>query len=86
VELERFFVFNELRRLGIVPNRTSLSNWINKGSFPPGRLIGPNRRAWTESEIREYISERPTAPKKVLEGRRTGRPRKAVNQSSAVEA
>jgi len=28
--------------------------------FPPGRLLGPNTRAWTEPEVAEWIDIRPT--------------------------
>jgi predicted DNA-binding transcriptional regulator AlpA len=85
--VERLLTFNDLKRFGVVTNRTSLANWIRNDSFPLGRLIGPNRRVWTETEIRQFIAERPTEPKKFLEGRRPGRPRKARSQSQpATEA
>ncbi len=46
--------FNDLKDKGIVSNWTTLRRWIRDGRFPPGRMIGPNSRAWTEDEIAEF--------------------------------
>jgi hypothetical protein len=48
---------------GLVANRASLRNRILKNGFPPGRLIGPNTRAWTDEEIEAYEAGCPVAPK-----------------------
>ncbi len=53
--------FRDLKERGIVANRTSLNNWIRDKGFPPGRMIGPNTRVWTDAEISEYIASRPAA-------------------------
>lgn len=55
--------FSDLKKRGIVNNRASLRNRILKHGFPPGRLIGPNTRAWTDEEIDEYTANCPVAPK-----------------------
>ena len=55
--------FRDLKRLGIVDNRQSLANWIRHHGFPPGQLTGPNSRTWGETEVQEYLANRPTAPK-----------------------
>jgi hypothetical protein len=70
--------FRDLKIRGIVNNWPTLKNRVKKHGFPPGRLIGPNTRAWTDEEINAYIASCPTAPKPapVVKGRR-GRPRKA---------
>jgi hypothetical protein len=51
--------FSDLKERGIVDNRTTLKNWIDRGLFPTGRLMGPNTRVWTEAEIIDYIETRP---------------------------
>jgi predicted DNA-binding transcriptional regulator AlpA len=56
-----FLRFTDLVARGILKNRVTLANWIKHG-FPPGRLIGPNTRAWTEEEIETYLASRPAAP------------------------
>ena len=55
--LVRFF---DLKARGIVRNRVTLANWVRKQGFPPGRMIGPNSRAWTEREIEQWLESRPT--------------------------
>jgi hypothetical protein len=46
---------------GIVRNRVTLQNWIEKSGFPPGRMIGPNSRAWPEDEVIAWLASRPSA-------------------------
>jgi hypothetical protein len=55
--------FRDLKARGIVNNWPTLTNRIKKYGFPPGRLIGPNARAWTEQEVEAWIAGRPTGPK-----------------------
>ena len=50
--------FADLKARNIVRNHTTLSRWIRKLDFPPGVMIGPNSRAWTEEEIEEYEAKR----------------------------
>ena len=59
--------FSDLKARGIVNNWETLRNWIEDANinFPPGRLLGPNTRAWTDAEIAEWIAKRPIAPKDV---------------------
>jgi predicted DNA-binding transcriptional regulator AlpA len=65
--------FRDLVARGVVRNWVTLNNRINKFGFPPGRLIGPNARAWTEAEVEAWIARQPTARKPA-----PGRPRKAA--------
>jgi hypothetical protein len=76
--------FRDLKARGIVNNWPTLQNRIAKYGFPPGRLIGPNARAWTEVEVEEWIARRPVAkkPAPAVKGHR-GRPCKA--EPAAVE-
>jgi predicted DNA-binding transcriptional regulator AlpA len=52
--------FHDLKARGIVRNRVTLQAWIRKQRFPPGRWLGPNTKAWTETEIDEWLRSRPT--------------------------
>jgi predicted DNA-binding transcriptional regulator AlpA len=55
--------YAELKQLGIVNNRVTLSNWIRERGFPPGQLTGPNTRTWDEDEVQRWLDSRPTDPK-----------------------
>jgi hypothetical protein len=57
--------FNDLKARGVVNNWVTLLSWIEKQGFPPGRLLGPNTRAWTDQEVAEWIASRPTPFKEV---------------------
>jgi hypothetical protein len=70
--------FADLKARGIVSNWVSLRLWIEREGFPPGRLIGPNSRAWTEAEVDEWIASRPTEAKPA--------PRRKAHDESAADA
>jgi predicted DNA-binding transcriptional regulator AlpA len=53
--------FRDLKERKIVGNRVTLWKWIRNQGFPPGRLLGPNTRAWTEAEISEWLASRPVS-------------------------
>lgn len=55
--------YADLVALGIVNNRVTLQNWINKEGFPRGAMIGANTRVWDESAVTAWLKSRPTAPK-----------------------
>jgi hypothetical protein len=55
--------FGYLKAEGIVRSRAALKGLIEKHDFPPGRLVGPNSRKWTDEEIVGYLASRPTGPK-----------------------
>jgi hypothetical protein len=55
--------FADLKERGIVSNWQTLSRWIEKESFPRGVMLGANTRAWTESEINEWLAGRPQGGK-----------------------
>jgi len=54
--------FKNLRERGIVDSRPQLKNLIDNYGFPPGRLLSPQVRGWTEEEVTEWLASRPTAP------------------------
>lgn len=76
-ELPTFVRFKTLQARGIVDNFPTLVRWIEEWGFPPGRLLGPNVRAWTEDEVADWLESRPTDRKTLLEPRKRGRPRKS---------
>ena len=59
--MTRLLRFNDLQDRKIVNNWPSLRNRIERDGFPPGRMIGPNARAWTEAEVDDWIMSRPSA-------------------------
>ena len=56
--MSKLLRFRHLKERGIVDNRTTLGRWIKRHGFPPGILIGPNSRAWTEEVIEAWLAER----------------------------
>jgi predicted DNA-binding transcriptional regulator AlpA len=56
----KFLRFSDLQERGIIKNRVTLLNRIKHQGFPEGRKIGPNTRAWTETEVAEWLASRPT--------------------------
>jgi predicted DNA-binding transcriptional regulator AlpA len=61
--MEQLLRYADLEALGIVNNRATLANWIRDRGFPVGQLIGPNSRSWSETEVKAWIANRPTALK-----------------------
>ena len=53
--------FADLKARGIVHNWPTLLRWIEREGFPPGKQLGPNSRAWFDSEVAEWLDSRPTA-------------------------
>ena len=57
----RFIRFRDLKEAGIVSNWPTLLSWVRNEGFPAGRLIGPHSRAWTVTEVEQWLATRPTA-------------------------
>jgi predicted DNA-binding transcriptional regulator AlpA len=55
----QYLRFRELRARGLVNNWVTLNRWVQEQGFPPGRLLGPNTRVWTEAEIEAWVASRP---------------------------
>jgi predicted DNA-binding transcriptional regulator AlpA len=53
--------FSDLKERGIVRNWPTLSRWIERDGFPPGRKLSANTRAWSEEEVEAWLNSRPTA-------------------------
>jgi len=57
----RFLRFPDLRDSNIAKSWAQLKRLIDNYGFPPGRMISPNIRAWTDVEVDEWVQSRPTA-------------------------
>ena len=57
----QYIRYRDLKQRGLVNSRATLKFWIERDSFPPGRMVGRNTRAWTEQEIDQWLQSRPTA-------------------------
>jgi predicted DNA-binding transcriptional regulator AlpA len=59
----KYLRFPDLKARGIVQSRMTLKRLIDDQGFPPGVLLTPNARAWTEAEVNEWLGSRPVARK-----------------------
>jgi predicted DNA-binding transcriptional regulator AlpA len=57
--IAKYLRYPDLVEAGVVTNRVTLGRMIKSQGFPAGRLLGFNTRAWTETEIREWLDSRP---------------------------
>jgi hypothetical protein len=56
---------------------------VERDGFPPGRMIGPNSRAWSEQEIDEWFKSRPIAGPEPRGAAKSRRGRKAGSAAAA---
>jgi hypothetical protein len=77
--------FPDLKARGIVRSWTQLERMIRLYGFPPGRMLTPNCRTWTDEEIDQYYRSRPVVgpPLRGVAKNKRGRPRKAATQPEA---
>jgi predicted DNA-binding transcriptional regulator AlpA len=57
--------FKDLKSKGFADSWAQLKRMIELYGFPPGRMITPNVRAWTDEELDAYVASQ-------LSGRRPG--------------
>jgi predicted DNA-binding transcriptional regulator AlpA len=55
--------YKNLQEKGVVNSRMTLWRMIRDQGFPPGTLISPNVRAWTDDEVDAWLAARPVAKK-----------------------
>jgi hypothetical protein len=55
----RVFCFADLKKAGIVSHWSSLRQLVDCEGFPPGILLSPGKRVWTEASIVEWLASRP---------------------------
>jgi hypothetical protein len=58
--LQKQLRFRDLKARGVVDSWQCLNNWIDHEGFPPGKLLGPNVRAWSEADVVAWLESRPT--------------------------
>jgi predicted DNA-binding transcriptional regulator AlpA len=64
----KYLRFPDLQARGVVNSRMTLKRLIDNQGFPPGVLLTPNARAWTEAEVNEWLASRPVARKPATNG------------------
>lgn len=53
--------YADLKERGVVRSRMTLARWTASEGFPPGRLLSPSCRVWTEAEVAAWLASRPVA-------------------------
>jgi predicted DNA-binding transcriptional regulator AlpA len=82
--VQRRIRFRDLKARGISDSYAQLDRQIKLYSFPPGRMLSPNIRSWTEQEVATWIETRPSDRKTMPPtARRPGRPRKHEAKQAA---
>jgi predicted DNA-binding transcriptional regulator AlpA len=61
--MNRWLRYWELKQEKGVGSRMTLKRLIDLHGFPPGVMITPNARAWSEAEVDAWIAARPVARK-----------------------
>lgn len=56
----KYLRFSDLVARGIIRNRVTLKRWQEGQGFPLGVKLGPNSRAWPESDIEDWLAKRVT--------------------------
>jgi hypothetical protein len=51
--------YRDLKARGIVTSWVQLKRMIEFYGFPPGKMLTPNCRTWTDQEIDAYYASRP---------------------------
>jgi predicted DNA-binding transcriptional regulator AlpA len=87
----RLLSFKDLQARGIVRSWPMLKRRVERDGFPPGRMVGPNTRAWIEAEVDDWIKSRPTTgavPRGVAKSRKgnPGKRKRAADNNSTTSA
>jgi predicted DNA-binding transcriptional regulator AlpA len=80
--------FRDLQTRGIASSWAQLRNLVAKYGFPAGFMLAPNSRAWFETEVLDWLANRPTAgpePRGAAKAGR-GRPRKAEAEARPINS
>jgi hypothetical protein len=79
--------FGDLKTRNIVKSWPQLKRLVELYGFPPGRMLSPNIRVWTEDEIDAYLESRPIegpAPRGAAKAKRDRRRKSADNATSTT--
>ena len=60
-KIPRLLRYRDLKARGVCSNWTTLLRWIKAGTFPAGRLIGPNTRARPQARRQIQVARLPCA-------------------------
>jgi len=78
--------FRDLQARGVVKSWTQLKRLIEEYGFPPGRMLSPNIRVWSEEgEVEPWLKNRPVAgpePRGAAKANRDRRRKGATNNTS----
>ena len=58
--LEQHCRLKDLQESGIAESYNQAKNLEENEGFPRGKLLGPNTRVWSVSEVNEWLKNRPT--------------------------
>jgi hypothetical protein len=57
----KLYRFGDLKAMGVVASWAQLARMIATCGFPPGKMLSPAVRTWTDEEITAYYKARPVA-------------------------
>ena len=84
----RLLRFRDLKESGIVASWPQLKRLQEGQGFPPGRMLSPNVRVWSQAEIDAWLASRPIAgpaPRGIAKTKaRARRDRKAAGDSATA--
>ena len=60
--IEKLLRFKDLKNQGVVTSWPQFRRMQEHYGFPAGRLLGMNIRAWTESEVKQWLTACPVEP------------------------
>ena len=78
--------FADLVERGIVNSWPQLKRLQQLHTFPLGKMLSPNIRAWTEQEIDEWIASRPVENPQPLKGGAKTRHKRARAKAEETSA
>jgi predicted DNA-binding transcriptional regulator AlpA len=78
--------YRHLKACGLVNSWVQLGRLIKNEQFPPGRMISPNIRTWTEEEISDWYRSRPVEGPEPRGAAKRNRARKADSSTASTTA
>jgi predicted DNA-binding transcriptional regulator AlpA len=81
-----FFTQPDLKKRKISSSARQTKYLVDHHNFPPGRMLSPQIRGWTEDELTEWLASRPVkSPCNIPESKRPrGRPRREAAPAPAT--
>jgi predicted DNA-binding transcriptional regulator AlpA len=84
--MKRWLRFRDLKNRGLVKSWPQIKRLIEEYGFPPGRMLSPNVRAWTDEEVEQYENSRPVAGPELRGIAKINRDRKAGSATTTTTA